>query len=368
MKNNVPFLDLHATYKELRDHLDAAYHRVMESGWYVLGSEVEAFEEEYADYCGVKYCVGLSNGLEALSLSLIACGVKTGDEVIVPSNTYIATWLAVTNIGAIPIPVEPDNKTYNINAKSIEASITTRTKAILPVHLYGCPADMHEIIKIAKKYNLNIVEDAAQAHGAEINDCKIGGHGNVVAWSFYPGKNLGAYGDAGAITTNSSKIAEKIKALRNYGSRKKYINEICGFNSRLDPIQAAFLRVKLDYLDIWNDRRIKIAKYYQDSIDNNALMFPKVPKGFKHVWHLYVVETKKREELRSFLEKNNISTLIHYPIPPYQQKAYKSLKYSPQHFPIASSIAKRCLSLPIGPHLNKSQSDKVIEAVNKFLR
>ena len=242
MSDQVPFLDLGATYRELKNELDSNYQRVMDSGWYVLGSEVEEFENEYAQYCEAKYCIGVANGLEALSLSLLACGVGEGDEVIVPSNTYIASWLSVTNIGAIPVPVEPHSLSYNIDVDQIESAISPRTKALMPVHLYGQPADMTKIIELAQNYDLKVIEDAAQAHGAKINDRRIGSHGDAIGWSFYPGKNLGAYGDGGAVTTNSEEVYEKIKLMRNYGSKVKYVNEVCGFNSRLDPLQASFLQ------------------------------------------------------------------------------------------------------------------------------
>ncbi len=263
---NVPFLDLKTPYYEIKEELDAAWHRVMASGWYVLGQEVESFEHEFAAYCEAKHCVGVGNGLDALYLILRAMEIGPGDEVIVPSNTYIATWLAVSMTGATPVPVEPDEVSYNIDPALIEAAITTRTKAILPVHLYGLPADLEPILKIASRHGLRVLEDAAQAHGARYKGKRIGAHGDAVAWSFYPGKNLGAFGDGGAVTTNDRHLAEKLRALRNYGSRVKYVNEVKGVNSRLDPLQAAVLRVKLKYLDEWNERRKRVASLYLERL------------------------------------------------------------------------------------------------------
>jgi dTDP-4-amino-4,6-dideoxygalactose transaminase len=258
---NIPFLDIKASYLKIQEEIDSSIKQVLMSGWYVLGEEVEQFEIEYARYCNVKYCIGLGNGMDAIHLGLLALGVGPGDEVIVPSNTYIATWLAVSQCGAIPVPVEP-NEFFNIDVNKIESAITDRTKVILPVHLYGQSADLDPILLLAKKYHLKVLEDAAQAHGATYKGQKIGKHGDAVAWSFYPGKNLGAFGDAGGVTTNSLEIARKIRMLRNYGSEEKYINQEIGFNSRLDPIQATILRVKLKYLDQWNEHRSNIAKLY----------------------------------------------------------------------------------------------------------
>ena len=268
-------------YLELKPEIDAAVARVLDSGWYILGPEVEAFENEYATYCQAEHCVGLADGLDALHLGLKALGVGPGDEVIVPSNTYIATWLAVSQCGAIPVPVEPDERTYNINPDLIEQAITKRTKVILPVHLYGQPADMDPILAIAKKHGLYVLEDGAQAHGAEYKGRKIGAHGDIVTWSFYPGKNLGALGDGGAITTNNAELADKIRVLRNYGSRVKYVNEVQGCNSRLDPIHAAVLRVKLKYLDEWNARRAALAEQYLQGLQDTDLVLPFVPEWAK---------------------------------------------------------------------------------------
>lgn len=349
---NIPFLDLKAAYLELQPEIDAAIKRVLDSGWYILGEEVVAFEREYASYCEAKHCVGVASGLDALHLALLALGVGQGDEVIVPSNTYIATWLAVSQCGATPIPVEPDAATYNIDPARIEAAITSRTKVILPVHLYGQPADLDPILTIARKHGLKVLEDGAQAHGARYKDKRIGAHGDVVAWSFYPGKNLGAFGDGGAITTNDAEIAERIRVLHNYGSRVKYVNDVCGFNSRLDPIQAAALRVKLKVLDTWNARRAEIATRYQAALINTALTLPFVPEWAQPAWHLYVVQQPQRDALQKTLGEAGIGTLIHYPIPPHLQKAYASAGYIKGQFPIAERIANQCISLPMGPHLD----------------
>jgi len=366
MRKDIPFLDLGATYRELKSELDSGYKRVMESGWYVLGSEVENFENEYAQYCEAHHCVSVGNGLEALSLALLACGIEKGDEVIVPTNTYIASWLAVTNIGAIPVPVEPNRQTYNLDIELIEAAITPRTKALMPVHLYGQPADMLKITKLAAHYDLKVIEDGAQAHGAKINDRRVGSHGDAVAWSFYPGKNLGAYGDGGAVTTNSVEIAARLQMLRNYGSKVKYVNEVCGFNSRLDPLQAAFLRVKLKYLDTWNQRRGVIAENYMQSLCDTSVILPFVPERTEPAWHLFVVQCENRDQLQKALNQEGIGTLIHYPIPPHKQQAYASLGFEATAFPIASSLAENLLSIPIGPHLTIENSNRVVEAIKKY--
>jgi dTDP-4-amino-4,6-dideoxygalactose transaminase len=351
---NVNFLDLKAAYLELQPEIDAAIKRVLDSGWYILGEEVDSFEQEFASYCEAKHCVGMANGLDALHLALLALGVGPGDEVIVPSNTYIATWLAVSQCGATPIPVEPDAATYNINPLLIEAAITPRTKVILPVHLYGQPADMDAIITTARKHGLRVLEDGAQAHGARYKGKRLGAHGDVVAWSFYPGKNLGAYGDGGAITTDDADIADRIRVLRNYGSRVKYVNDVRGFNSRLDPIQAAALRVKLKVLDSWNARRSAIASTYQATLVNTALILPFVPEWAEPAWHLYVVQQQQRNALQKKLVEAGINTLIHYPIPPHLQQAYASAKFIKGQFPIAEQLADHLLSLPIGPHLEQA--------------
>jgi len=359
----IPFLDLAASYKEIKLEIDSAIQRVLDSGWYILGPEVDAFENEWASYCGAKHAVGLANGLDALVLALRSLEIGTGDEVIVPSNTYIATWLAVSAVGAKPVPVEPNPKTYNIEPSLIEASITSKTKAILPVHLYGQAADMDPILEIAKKYNLRVVEDAAQAHGAKYKDRKIGAHGDIVCWSFYPGKNLGAMGDGGAITTNDSKIADSIRILRNYGSRIKYVNEIKGVNSRLDPIQAAVLRAKLPYLDEWTKRRKWIAEFYTSELKDTGLILPYAPTWTDPAWHLYVVRTKYRELIQKSLADVGVGTLIHYPIPPHMQSAYSDFGYRKGDLPIAELIHDEVLSLPIGPAQGVENTRTVVSAI-----
>ena len=364
----VQFLDLKSTYIDIKNELDDAINRVLNSGWYIGGIEVESFESEFATYCGANYSVGVANGLDALHLALIAMGVGPGDEVIVPSNTYIATWLAVSHCGATPIPVEPNHRTYNIDPLLIEEAITDKTKVILPVHLYGQSADLDPVLKIATKYNLMVLEDGAQAHGAEYKGRKIGSHGDAVAWSFYPGKNLGAFGDGGSVTTNNPEIAEKIRLLRNYGSGQKYVNELKGFNSRLDPLQAAILRVKLRYLDAWNNNRRNFAGIYTKEIKNPSLILPYVPDWTEPAWHLYVIRLQLRNEIQNFLNKKDISTLIHYPIPPHLQKAYSTSKTPHRTLPIAESMANEVLSLPMGPHLEIEEILKVVEEVNKFDR
>jgi dTDP-4-amino-4,6-dideoxygalactose transaminase len=359
----IPFLDLKAPHRELRSELEAAFNEVLDSGWFTQGSQLEAFESEYAKYCGVKYCIGVGNGLDALHLILHAYGIGEGDEVIVPSNTYIATWLAVSYAGALPIPVEPDERTYNINPALIEAAITSKTKAIMAVHLYGQPADMDAINIIAKKYNITVIEDAAQAQGALYKTRRTGGLGDAAGHSFYPGKNLGALGDGGAVTTNDGELAKKLYMLRNYGSRVKYLNEIKGFNSRLDDIQAAFLRVKLRKLDGWNAHRKVIASLYLKGLKNTNIVLPFVPIWADPVWHLFVIQTAEREYYQQSLAKKEINTLIHYPIPPHLQSAYKDLCYEEGAYPISERIHKQVLSLPIGPHLELPSAQAVTDEI-----
>lgn len=362
-KIKVPFLDLGAAYQELKNEIDVAVLRVMNSGWYILGPEVDAFEEEWAKYCDSKYAVGLANGLDALILALRALDVGPGDEVIVPSNTYIATWLAVSAVGATPVAVEPDSNTYNIDTSLIAAAITPNTKVILPVHLYGQPADMDPILTLASQHDIFVVEDAAQAHGAYYKKKRIGGHGDIVCWSFYPGKNLGAMGDGGAITTNRADLADKIKVLSNYGSRTKYVNEVRGVNSRLDPIQAAVLRVKLKYLDEWSKRRREIVDMYTQALKETDLILPYVPDWADPVWHLYVVRSNNRNALQQRIEASGIGTLIHYPIPPHIQEAYSGQGISHNHFPLASQLADEILSLPIGPQMDMQQASYVCNII-----
>ena len=361
---NILFLDLKAAYLELQPEIDASIKRVLDSGWYILGEEVDAFEQEYAAYCEAKHCVGVANGLDALHLALLALGVGAGDEVIVPSNTYIATWLAVSQCGATPIPVEPDAATYNIDPARIEAAITPRTKVILPVHLYGQPADLDPSLAIARKHGLKVLEDGAQAHGARYKGKRLGAHGDAVAWSFYPGKNLGAMGDGGAVTTNDPQIADRIRVLRNYGSRVKYVNEVQGYNSRLDPLQAAILRVKLAKLGEWNARRTAIAQRYQQGLVGCGLILPHVPDWAEPVWHLYVVQHPQRDVLQKELADNGVGTLIHYPMPPHLQQAYAQAGWAQSVLPLAERMADQVLSLPIGPHATTAQVDEVIRAVS----
>ena len=359
----IPFLDLKAPHVELREEINDAIARVVDSGWYILGPEVDAFEAEYAAYCQAGHCIGLANGLDALHLALRAMDVGPGDEVIVPSNTYIATWLAVSQCGATPVPVEPDDRTYNIDPSLIEAAITPRTKVILPVHLYGQPADLDPILAIARKHGLRVLEDGAQAHGARYKGQRIGAHGDAVAWSFYPGKNLGALGDGGAVTTNDPELADRIRVLRNYGSRVKYVNEVQGYNSRLDPIQAAALRVKLAHLDEWNARRSALARQYLDGLVDSGLTLPKVPEWAEPVWHLFVVRHPQRDALQQRLNEAGVGNLIHYPIPPHKQQAYVEAGFGVDSFPLASRMADEVLSLPIGPHQTTEQAGAVIAAV-----
>lgn len=359
----IPFLDLGASYRELKPEIDAAVARVLDSGWYIFGPEVAAFEAEWAAYCEAGYAVGLANGLDALILALRVLDVGPGDEVIVPSNTYIATWLAVSAVGATLVPVEPDPATHNIDPARIAAAITTRTRVLLPVHLYGQPADMDPILTLARQRGLAVVEDAAQAHGARYKARRIGAHGDIVCWSFYPGKNLGALGDGGAITTNRADLADKVKVLRNYGSRVKYVNEVQGVNSRLDPIQAAVLRVKLAHLDGWTDRRRTIADLYTRELADSGLILPHVPDWASPAWHLYVIRSTARGALQDRLGAAGIGTLIHYPIPPHMQDAYAELDLAPDALPLARDLAGEVLSLPIGPQMPAPHATQVCKNV-----
>jgi dTDP-4-amino-4,6-dideoxygalactose transaminase len=359
----IPFLDVARAYRELKSEIDEAISRVLASACFISGPEVVAFEEDFARYTGTRHCVGVANGLDALHLALRAMDVGPGDEVIVPSHTFIATWLAVTQCGATPVPVEPVDATYNLDATRIEAAVTPRTKVILPVHLYGQPADMDSILAIARRHSLRVLEDAAQAHGAGYKGQRVGGHGDAVAWSFYPGKNLGAVGDGGAVTTNDRSIAERIRALGNYGSKMKYVHEVVGFNSRLDPLQAAVLRVKLRHLEEWNERRRRIAAHYLKGLEGCGLELPRVPDFSAPVWHLFVVRHPARDTLQRRLEGAGIGTLIHYPKAPHMQEAYAKRGFAPDAFPLATRMADEVLSLPMGPHLALPEADKVIEAI-----
>ena len=356
----LPFLDLGAMHAELRPRLDTAYARVVDSNWLILGREVEAFEREFAEYCGARHCIGVANGLDALFITLKAMGIGTGDEVIVPSNTYIATWLAVSYAGATPVPVEPDLRTYNIDPARIEAAITPATRAIMPVHLYGQPADMDPITAIARKHNLKVVEDAAQAHGARYKGRRTGTLGDAAGFSFYPGKNLGALGDGGAVVTSDDSLADRLRVLRNYGSRVKYHNEVKGFNSRLDELQAAFLREKLVLLDNWNERRSGVAARYLEGLANSGLVLPYVPEWAQPVWHLFVVRHPERNRLQAQLGELGIGTMIHYPIPPHLQPAYSELELKRGDFPVAERIHDEVLSLPMWPQMDESIKRRVI--------
>lgn len=365
----IPFLDLKSPYLELKDQLDDVYRRVMTSGQYILGQEVKAFEEEFAAYCEAKHCLGVANGLDALHLIIRAMDIGPGDEVIVPSNTYIATWLAVSYAGATPVPVEPDDRTYNLDPARIEEAITTKTRAIIAVHLYGQPADMDAINSLASQHGLKVIEDAAQAHGARYKGRRAGSLGDAAGFSFYPGKNLGAFGDGGAVMTNDDELADKVRMLRNYGSRLKYYNEARGFNSRLDEIQAALLRVKLTRLEEWNARRRRVAERYRQSLAGASnLVLPYVPEWAEPVWHLFVVRHFERMALQEHLSGAGIGTLIHYPVPPHLQNAYADLGYAAGRFPIAEKMAEEVLSLPIGPHVSDDDLCYVREQVSSFTK
>ncbi len=359
----VPFLELGQTYIEIKAELDAAYQRVMDSGWYILGEEAAAFEREFAAYCGARHCVGVGNGLEALQLIFRAYGIGANDEIIVPANTYIATWLAVSNSGATVVPVEPDERTFNLDPRRIETAITSKTKAILPVHLYGQPAEMDAINEVAQRHGLKVIEDAAQAHGARYGDRMVGSLGDAAGWSFYPTKNLGAYGDAGAVTTDDDELAQRIRLLRNYGSKSKYYNGERGFNSRLDELQAALLRVRLKHLDEWNERRVRIAERYLNELEGTRLLLPLIAEGAAPVWHLFVVRSKARDELKRQLKEAGIGALVHYPIPAHLQEAYADLGKPAGSYPLTEAIHNEVLSLPMGPHLSELDQARVIQAV-----
>lgn len=358
----VPFLSLEHIYREIGPQLDEAFQRVMRSGWFVLGAEVESFERSFAAWCGAAHCVGVGNGLEAMLLTLRAWGIGEGDEVIVPSNTYIATWLAASHAGARPVPVEPDAPTYNLDPARIEAAITPRTRAIIPVHLYGQAADMDPIREIASRRGLLVLEDVAQAAGARYRGRRTGALGDAAAFSFYPGKNLGAFGDAGAVVTNDASLAAKLRVLRNYGSQVKYHNEVKGFNSRLDELQAALLGPRVAALEKWNARRSDIARRYLEGLRDTGLVLPATLDGNEHTWHLFVVRSRRRDELQRALTAAGIGTMIHYPVPPHLQPAYQELGYRRGDFPVSEAIHDEVLSLPMGPHLDDAQVDYVINA------
>lgn len=354
-------------YQELKAGLDEAYARVMGSGWYIGGEELEAFETEFAAYCGAKHCIGVGNGLEALHLALRAWGIGEGNEVIVPANTYIATWLAVSYAGAKAVPVEPDSRTMNLDPARVEAAVTERTRAILPVHLYGQTADMDPLMEIAARRGLKVLEDAAQAQGAGYKGRKTGTLGHAAGFSFYPGKNLGALGDAGAVVTDDPDLAQKVRTLRNYGSQVKYYNEVKGYNSRLDPLQAAFLRVKLKHLDEWNARRERTAAFYLSALDGvPELTLPHTLEGAGNNWHIFPVRHPQRQALQEHLLENGVETLIHYPVPPHLSGAYADMGLRRGAFPISEAIADTELSLPMGPHLSRDDAKYVVDVVRSF--
>lgn len=363
----VSFLDLKAQYLELQQELDDAYKKTMLSGWYIIGKSLQEFEKSFSDYCSANYCIGVANGLDALFLILSGYGIGAGDEVIVPVNTYIATWLAVSHCGATPIPVCSNQSTYNIDPASVEAAITPRTKAIIAVHLYGQPAEMNQLASIARTHNLKLIEDAAQAHGALYHHKRVGTLGDAAGFSFYPGKNLGAFGDGGCIVTNDTALAEKIYVLRNYGSQIKYHNICKGFNSRLDELQAAMLNVKLTKLDEWNDRRCNIAARYLERMSGFPIVLPEVIESIVPVWHLFVIRTAYRTMIQTHLHEHGVQTMIHYPIMPYLQPAYAELGIERGAFPIEERYQNEILSLPIGPHMSKKAVDHVITTLEKAL-
>jgi len=366
---SVPFLSFKKINADVKANIYSSFDDSFNSEWYIMGNKLLAFEKEYANFNITKYCVGVANGLDALILCLRALNIKKGDEVIVPSNTYIASWLAVSAVGAKPIPVEPILATYNINPSLIEEKITSKTKAIMPVHLYGQACQMSRITSIAKKFNLFIVEDNAQAQGAKSGGELTGSFGNCNGTSFYPGKNLGAYGDAGAVTTSDEVLFSRIKMLRNYGSEKKYYNIEKGLNSRLDEMQSGFLSCKLPFLDAWNTERNNIAKKYTEQLKScEALVLPVVAKDCTSVFHLYIIRTNQRNQLQEYLTSKNIGTLIHYPVPPHLQEAYKELNYKKGDFEIAETIAETALSLPIYPGLSDTEINYVCDCIKDFFK
>lgn len=358
---NLPFLDLSHSHNEIEAELKEAFERVLSSNSFIMGQELEAFESEFAQYCEVSNCIGVGNGLEALHLILLANDIGPGCEVIVPSNTFIATWLAVSQTGATPVPVEPLEGTHNIDPQRIEAAISERTRAIIPVHLYGQPADMDPINKIAIQHGLVIIEDAAQSQGARYKGKRTGSIGHAAATSFYPGKNLGCLGDGGAVLTNDAIIAKKVRQLRNYGSSIKYHHEVMGYNSRLDELQAAILRIKLRRLDDWNECRRKIASAYSEKLSGLNLILPEVPSFAEPVWHLYVVRTNQRDKIQAALLNKGIGTIVHYPIPPHKQTCYASGNWKP--LPMSEKLAQEVLSLPIYPGISQQAIDYVVDTL-----
>jgi dTDP-4-amino-4,6-dideoxygalactose transaminase len=362
----IPFLNLEPMHTIIRNEIVDAFKKTYDNNWFVLGPSVEAFETEFSKYCGTDYCISCGNGLDALSIILRGYDIGEGDEVIVPSNTYIATALAVSYVGAKVVFVEPDIKTFNIDVNKIEAAITKKTKAIIVVHLYGRPTETDRIKVLCEKYNLKLIEDAAQAHGATYNGKKTGSLGDAAGFSFYPGKNLGALGDGGCILTNDSIFAQKVRAIRNYGSTIKYNNQYKGVNSRLDEMQAAFLRIKLKYLDNWNSDRQKSAKLYIEKINNNKIILPYINSVNESIWHVFAIRTEYRDDLINYLKSNGIETLIHYPIPIHLQEAYKDLGYKVGDFPVAETISKTVLSLPMWYGMSEKEINYVVSVLNQW--
>lgn len=363
----IPFFDMNSGHDEIETHLVNAFHRVVKSGHVIMGTELRAFEDEFAEYCGASHCIGVGNGLDALALTLRAKGVGPGDEVIVPSQTFIATWLAVSMVGAVPIPVEVNDE-YLIDPTKIRDKLTRKTRAIIPVHLFGLPADMDEINVIANESDLFVLEDAAQAHGARYKGRSTGNLAHAAAFSFYPTKNLGALGDGGAVVTNDTNLAHDLRRLRNYGSQQKYVHEVAGVNSRLDEMQAAFLRVKLPHLDSANARRRILATRYSEGLANvPGIKIPRVPPEREHVFHLYVIECQRRDELHAYLQANKVSTLIHYPVAPHMQGAYSHLGLADNSLPIAKRMADQSLSLPMWPQMKEQDVDEVISHIREFM-
>ncbi|TLE11183.1 DegT/DnrJ/EryC1/StrS family aminotransferase [Helicobacter bilis] len=360
----IPFLDVKTINSRFKDELELAMKKVLESGWYILGEKNRAFEKAFAEYCGIEHCIGCGNGLDALRLSIKALGLGESDEIIVPANTYIASILAISDNGCKPIFVEPSLQTYNIDVEKIESAITPNTKAILVVHLYGQVVEMQKVWELAQKHKLAIIEDCAQAHGAIYQGKRVGTLGDVAGFSFFPGKNLGALGDGGAVTTKHKEVAEKVRALGNYGSHKKYVNLYKGLNSRLDELQAAILEIKLKHLDSDNESRRKIAKFYRENITNTKIILPECVSEEGHAWHLFVVRCEERERFQAYLKDNGIETIIHYPIPPHKQVAYK--EYNHLSLPITEKIHREVLSLPISPVMSKEQAERVVSVINEF--
>lgn len=360
----IPFLDVKAINLRFKNELESAMRQVLESGWYILGEKSKAFEKAFAEYCGIEHCIGCGNGLDALRLGIKALGFGENDEIIVPANTYIASILAISDNGCKPIFVEPSLQTYNIDVERIESAITPRTKAILVVHLYGQVVEMQKVWELAQKYNLAIIEDCAQAHGAMYQGKRVGTLGDVAGFSFFPGKNLGALGDGGAVTTKHKDVAEKVRALGNYGSHKKYVNLYKGLNSRLDELQAAFLEIKLKHLDSDNESRRAVAKFYRENITNNKIILPECVSEEGHAWHLFVVRCEERDRFQAYLKDNGIETIIHYPIPPHKQEAYK--EYNLLSLPITEKIHREVLSLPISPVMSREQAERAVSVINGF--